>query len=194
MNYPPQAGMHRFQARFWPFFNRCRICGLDRSADTHPQTLAGPLQEIRNLARRIDIGPRSILSANEITLAIIAECDRHDTEYTWMDRPLDTVYKACSRGQFIGLVRDHYFNIFPKSQLEFQDCDDLGNWVSTWCAVVGVTALAKVYDYGSPLPHVYNMIVHSDKSVTFFDGGPTHFPRPPEGVKYQFKERVKLHV
>jgi hypothetical protein len=194
--------LHSFKPNYFSFFRGgalvCQVCGLDREADTHPKTLKPALQTIRGMLQTINWGPRPILTQNQVSAAIERECRRLGTEYQWMGRARDREYLSCTRDQLIQTVIDHYFNPFPYKPLlpafeqEDEDCDEKAFWGILWGAWCKITAVAYVEDYGSK--HAYNIFIHPDLSVTFFDPGRVHFPNPPEGALFQFKEQVFIKI
>ena len=195
--------MHNFTPNYLSFFRGgalvCQVCGLLREADTHPTTLQPALQTLRGMLQQIDFGPRVILTANQMVTAIERECWRLGTEYEWMDRPRDRQYLSCTRDQLIQLNTLHYFNPWPNKprlpapEQEDEDCDEKAFWGLVWASWCKITAVACIWDYGSLLKHAYNVFVHPDLKLTFWDAGANHFPIPPEGLKYHFKKQIKLY-
>lgn len=187
---------HRFQPKFWPQMNQCRICSQDRQANIHFQQLAPVLQEVRNMMANLrrSLTNRRLLSANELTRAIAEIADAHGTEYKWIGRSLDARYLAAPRKELPLLLRDHYFNLLGAGELDLRDCDNVAEWVKVWLAGLNISAVCIVEDYGSPLQHAYNLIIHDDLSGTFLDGAGPHVPYPPEGVKYRFQAKVELRI
>jgi hypothetical protein len=169
---------HNFKADWFPFFQRCRICKLDRSDPIHPVTLKPLIQELHNAARRIDPGDRIVMDWQEVSRRIVDECDAHETAYNWIDRPEDKEYLACSKAQFIKLKTDHFFPLF-RSALNFKDCDDHERWTAAWAAMLSVTASCRVHDMDARDPsdpdnlskagHIYRLFIHTD-GVSHFDG------------------------
>jgi len=183
------------QGGWWPAWP-CRICGQSKDALVHFRTLAPLIQEMRNMARGLKLGPRREIAANTLVATIARIANSYGTASEWLDRPQDTMYQMVSRIELPILLRDHYFNPFPTAGIpsDIGYCDKVMDWVRVWCALMGITSVCKVWDYGSPLQHAYNLIVLDDLTPFFFDGGPGVRVFPPQQPKYLFKSKVKLLV